>query len=189
MTRDIEFQLLFDAHYGAVKRFLLSRGHQTADAEDLVAGTFEIAWQQLDRVPAGREAVPWLLAVARNLSRNKQRKSQRQLALIADLSRALPTGPDQGVVDRAEAHRVLQALAELKALDRELLLLVAWHELTPTEAGKVLGLRATTARSRLHRARQRLSVLLADSARSDPADLRASPFIVSIADSGDARDA
>jgi RNA polymerase sigma factor (sigma-70 family) len=189
MTRQTDFQLLFDAYYGAVKRYLLSRGHQSADADDLVAATFEVTWRQLDRVPSGREAMPWLLAVARNLSRNTQRKARRELTLLSDLSRAPRTGPDQEVLRLAEAPRVLQALAELKALDRELLLLVAWHELTPTEAGEVLGLRAGTARSRLHRARQRLSALLADTAPSDSPDLSTSPFSASIIDSGDAHDA
>ncbi len=55
------------------------------------------------------------------------------------------------------------ALAELPAAERELLLLVAWENLTPTEAAQVLGIPAGTARSRLHRARQRMDERLSGS--------------------------
>ncbi|WP_406310636.1 sigma factor-like helix-turn-helix DNA-binding protein [Streptomyces sp. NBC_00623] len=36
------------------------------------------------------------------------------------------------------------------------MLLIAWEQLTPTEAAAVVGIPAGTARSRLHRARSRL---------------------------------
>ena len=67
------------------------------------------------------------------------------------------------IEDRAASAEVMGALAQLKPVDRDLILLVAWDELTPSEAGQVLGLRPVTARSRLHRARQRLSALLQES--------------------------
>jgi RNA polymerase sigma-70 factor (ECF subfamily) len=40
--------------------------------------------------------------------------------------------------------------------ERELMLLIAWEQLTPSEAASVVGIPAGTARSRLHRARSRL---------------------------------
>ena len=61
-----------------------TRGHGPADADDLIAGTFEVAWRQMDKLPEGREALPWLLGVARNLSRNARRKSQREAAFVND---------------------------------------------------------------------------------------------------------
>jgi len=68
------------------------------------------------------------------------------------------------IADRAATAEVMSALIQLKPVDRDLILLIAWDELTPSEAGQVLGLRPVTARSRLHRARQRLSALLEESA-------------------------
>jgi RNA polymerase sigma-70 factor (ECF subfamily) len=49
-------------------------------------------------------------------------------------------------------------------VERELLLLVTWEELSPTEAAQVIGVPAGTARSRLHRARSRMRELLASAA-------------------------
>jgi RNA polymerase sigma-70 factor (ECF subfamily) len=46
-----------------------------------------------------------------------------------------------------------QALAALSEADREVLLLVAWEDLSPAEAAYALGIPQGTARSRLHRAR------------------------------------
>jgi DNA-directed RNA polymerase specialized sigma24 family protein len=57
---------------------------------------------------------------------------------------------------------VRRALRQLRDVDRDLILLVAWDGLSPSQAGSVLGLRPVTARSRLHRARQRLAALVED---------------------------
>jgi RNA polymerase sigma-70 factor (ECF subfamily) len=45
------------------------------------------------------------------------------------------------------------ALIALSDDEREILLLVAWEELTPSQAAAVLGISPETARTRLHRAR------------------------------------
>jgi RNA polymerase sigma-70 factor (ECF subfamily) len=59
---------------------------------------------------------------------------------------------------------VIEALAEMREGDRELLMLVGMEELTPSEAARVLGVSSVTARTRLHRARRRLRALLLDKA-------------------------
>lgn len=48
-----------------------------------------------------------------------------------------------------------EALKSLSREDREALLLVAWEELTPSQAAGSLGISATAFRVRLHRARRR----------------------------------
>src|ERR1700761_3549319 len=85
-ARERRFEEIFEAHYRAIARYLRARGHAAADADDLIAGTFEVAWRQLDQLPPGREAVPWLLATARNLSRNAGRKSQRERVFVDGLA-------------------------------------------------------------------------------------------------------
>jgi DNA-directed RNA polymerase specialized sigma24 family protein len=62
--------------------------------------------------------------------------------------------------------------------DREVLLLAGWDGLTPGEIAAVIGARAVTVRSRLHRARRRLRAELdtlattaAERARIEPATL------------------
>jgi RNA polymerase sigma-70 factor (ECF subfamily) len=53
-----------------------------------------------------------------------------------------------------------EALRSLSRLDREALLLVAWEDLTPTQAARSLGINATAFRVRLLRARRRLRTRL-----------------------------
>jgi RNA polymerase sigma-70 factor, ECF subfamily len=48
------------------------------------------------------------------------------------------------------------ALRSLSALDREALLLVAWEDLTPTQAARSLGISPVAFRVRLLRARRRI---------------------------------
>jgi RNA polymerase sigma factor (sigma-70 family) len=64
---------------------------------------------------------------------------------------------------RGSLRRALDCLSDR---DRELLLLVAWEQLTPADAGAVLGLSSTAARTRLHRARARAQAAL--QASEDP---------------------
>src|SRR4051812_29470227 len=73
--------------------------------------------------------------------------------------------PRQCVHAAALVPALREALRSLPAVERELLLLVAWEQLTPSEAGQVLGTPGGTARSRLHRARQRMDERLGDSAQ------------------------
>ncbi|HEY3773541.1 MAG TPA: RNA polymerase sigma factor [Solirubrobacteraceae bacterium] len=167
MSREERFRASFEEHYRAVARFVHTRGHGSADAEDIIAATFEVAWKRMDKVPEGRDALPWLLGIARNLSRNAQRKSKREAAFVSQLSTVTVPWSEMPIEDRAASDEVMAALAQLRAVDRDLILLVAWDELTPAEAGQVLGLRPVTARSRLHRARQRMSALLKESDASD----------------------
>ena len=166
VTREERFHASFEEHYRAVARFIRMRGHEPADADDLIAGTFEIAWRQLDKLPEGRGALPWLLGVARNLSRNARRKSQREASFVDALAPTTVPWAELPIEDRAASAEVMGALAQLKPVDRDLILLVAWDELTPSEAGHVLGLLPVTARSRLRRARQRMSALLEGSTAS-----------------------
>jgi RNA polymerase sigma-70 factor (ECF subfamily) len=49
------------------------------------------------------------------------------------------------------------ALRALSESDREALLLIAWEDLTPSQAAASLGITAAAFRVRLHRARRRLS--------------------------------
>ncbi len=149
------FRAIFHVAYPALGRYVHNRGFWGADADDLVAETLEIAWRRLDQVPED-DPLPWLFAVARNLLRNKRRSEGRRALLLARLAG-----------ERADAHAgesatsqeavLLGALASLRPDDQEILKLVAWDGLSPSQAAVVLGCSPLAARTRLHRARNRLA--------------------------------
>lgn len=159
MANEDTFRDVFRSNYPRLHRYARNRGLTGADADDLVAATFEIAWRRLEDVPLD-DAGPWLFAVARNLWRNKRRSDQRARSLLERL--------DGGMVhvdpDESETHpnatALRAALGRLGDDDRELLILIAWDGLTPTQAAAVLGCSPVAARTRLHRARRRLAALL-----------------------------
>ncbi len=65
--------------------------------------------------------------------------------------------PNVGVGVNGGSGTLRVALDQLSESDREVLLLIAWEELSPTQAAAVLGIKAATVRVRLHRARRRLA--------------------------------
>lgn len=150
------FDQLFGDHRRAVLGFALRRVTDPSDAADVLAETFLVAWRRLEDVPGGVNERPWLLAVARRVVANQRRGARRHAELAERIGRELEpqlaTLPEPSERDL----RVRHALAQLPASDREVLLLTSWEGLTPGQIAAVLGMRAVTVRSRLHRARRRL---------------------------------
>jgi RNA polymerase sigma factor (sigma-70 family) len=76
--------------------------------------------------------------------------------------------PWDEITDRLDsavrAQALVSALRELPSSERDVLLLVAWEQLTPAEAALALSIPQGTARSRLHRARASLRQLLVEPA-------------------------
>src|SRR5262245_66514459 len=122
MDAATHFRALFEAHYPRVRRFAHHRAVVGADAEDLVAEVFLVAWRRLDDVPED-DPLPWLLAVARNLWLNQRRGDRRYAALLRRLP--LPSY-DPAPVEPGELAVVHEALDALDEPDREVLRLVAW---------------------------------------------------------------
>lgn len=140
------------------------------EADDLLAE----AWLQAFRGRQGFDpsrGTPrtWSFGVARHVLL-AHRRARSDLATGAP-ARDEVSDPWPEVDDRLAAAEVAPALRAavdgLPAVERELLLLVAWEGLSPTEAAEVVGVPAATARTRLFRARTRLR----DSLESRRADL------------------
>ena len=159
----------FDAVYAATRRdllaFLLRRASTPDDAADLLAQTFLIAWEKRDRLPRALEdARPWLFTIARNLLRHSLDRSGRSRSLSITLAEELRRLGVEEPPPAARVHPaedpVLAALAQLPALDREIIELAIWDGLTPREIAPILELSPNVVRVRSHRARARLKTLL-----------------------------
>lgn len=148
---ELRFRTVF-SHLGAVTAYARRRG--STDADGIAAETMTVAWRRLADVPAD-DPLPWLYATARNLVFAEARKASRPKQLAAEPAASPPEpfelDPELG-----------KALRSLSQLDREALLLVAWEDLTPTQAARSLGINPTAFRVRLLRARRRLQRKLAD---------------------------
>ncbi len=156
------FRSIYDRHAGPVTAYALRRCGAD-EAADVVAETFVVVWRRLAEVPPEPDTRPWLFGVARRVVANHARGRRRRTELGRKLATHLVDRfAEQPPVERLDELSSLgAALAQLPARDRELLLLVAWENLTPTEIATMTGTSAGAVRKRLHRARRRLARHLA----------------------------
>jgi RNA polymerase sigma factor (sigma-70 family) len=153
---------LYRQYRVAVLSYLVRRVPEPEDAADLLTEVFLVAMRRPDQVPAGDDAKLWLYGVARRLLANHRRGLGRRDAAVAHLAEVLRTQALSAPAPTAELIAVTQQLRRLSAEDRELITLVAWDGLTPSEAAQVLGLKPGTARARLSRLRDKVRLGLAE---------------------------
>ena len=162
------FVAIFDLHRDRVYRHALRLTANVHDAEDVAAGAFLELWRRRKSVRVVDQTVlPWLLVTTMNVARNQARALRRYRTLIATLPRAegSPSVEDEvleRVVARRRAAQVRETLGELSPTDASLISLTAFEDFSPTQAAQVLGISATAARTRLHRARARMAAVLTE---------------------------
>jgi RNA polymerase sigma-70 factor (ECF subfamily) len=169
LTDPDAFAEVFDRHFVAVHRYLHRRAGRDV-ADDLAGETFRIAFEQRDRwSQTTRDARPWLLGIATNLVRRRARTEERRLRAIARAGVDDWVAVDEtAVAERADARsarrRLARSLAALSPEDRDVVVLVAFAELTYDEVAEALGIPAGTVASRLSRARRTLATALENGA-------------------------
>ncbi len=128
--------------------------------DDAVSEVFLVAWRRLDEVPSGEAALRWLYGVAFKVVGRQWRTASRGNGLHEKLGslgvEPVPV-PDELIVVQEESERAFKALGRLRELDREILLLAAWEDLSHAEIAEVLEIRPDAVRQRFHKARKRLT--------------------------------
>jgi RNA polymerase sigma factor (sigma-70 family) len=130
-------------------------------ADDLLSETFLVAFRRRASYREVHvEVRPWLFGIATNVVRGHVRAEQRRYRALARAA-AEPETPSEDpadAADRLDAQALRGALADalagLKARDRDVLLLFAWGQLGYEEIAAVLDVPVGTVRSRLNRARR-----------------------------------
>jgi RNA polymerase sigma-70 factor, ECF subfamily len=166
LERTGRLEALFAEHGQAVRAYALRRIDRST-ADDVVSEVFVVAFRRLEEIPD--DALPWLLATARRVIANHRRAAGRREALTAQLSVLHVSGWRDEIGGEPE---LLSALAKLRERDREVLLLVAWEDLDPALAAAALGCSSATFAVRLHRARRRLAMAMAQIKRENDITLR-----------------
>ena len=160
---------LFDRYVDRVHGFCLRRCGDWEVAQDLTSSTFLEAWRHRDRIVLTEAtALPWLLGVAFNLSRNASRSQRRFQAAVARLPRDDVSADHADAVaerldDQRRVREALEAVGRLSEDERAVIALVALGDLTYEEAALALRVPVGTVRSRLFRARRRLARVAGES--------------------------
>ncbi|GAA2598328.1 RNA polymerase sigma factor [Actinomadura fulvescens] len=161
LSRPEAFAAVFDRHSDEVYRYVARRLGPEA-AEDIVADTFLTAFRKRGGYDVSRpDARPWLYGIATNLIRTHRRAEvRRNRALARSREPEVAESFDERSAARVTAERLQPRLAavlgRLSTAERDLLLLIAWADLTYEEAAQALGVPMGTVRSRLHRIRKKL---------------------------------
>ena len=112
----------------------------------------------------GHDGLLWLYVTARYVLANHGRRRHRQGEVTTRLAQEL-RGLPQWIESTDEDRLAMQSsLGSLSTDERELLMLAGWEGLSASEIGRVLRCSPTAARIRLHRARTRLKLAMAEAA-------------------------
>jgi RNA polymerase sigma factor (sigma-70 family) len=132
--------------------------HGRAEGEDVAQETMARALAAYGRLDPAADPWPWLVAIARNIGRDRHR-AQRTVRLepaVADTLEAEETPHDVAVA--AERRRlVLRTLARMPVVERDLLVLREWHELGVQDIARLTGRSPGALRQHLLRARRRFA--------------------------------
>src|SRR6267154_4750033 len=142
-----------------LRAFAISLSRNVDRADDLVQETLLRAIDNIDSFQPGTNMSAWLFTILRNLFRSEHRKRRREVedpeGTYADTLTSVPE--QQG---RVEFEELRVALAKLTPDQREAIILVGASGFSYEEAAAICDCAVGTIKSRVNRARTRLSELL-----------------------------
>ena len=132
----------------------------TDRADDLVQETMLRAYANIDKFQPGSNLGAWLFTILRNQFRSEYRKRKREVEDVDGRHvESLTASPEQ--FGKVEFNELRSALTLLPPEQREALVLVGASGFSYEEAAEICNCAVGTIKSRLNRARTRLSQILA----------------------------
>jgi RNA polymerase sigma-70 factor (ECF subfamily) len=154
------FRSLITRHQAAVCATIAVLQPRGSDCEDLAQDVFLAAFRHLGKFDSRKGSFrTWLLAIARNVCRNAQRRAL--FAQVDELPECADARTPEALASESEWFERLDAgLAALPEEQRLAFVLVEMHGLSYQEAATVAEAGVGTLKSRLHRAKASLRELL-----------------------------
>ncbi|MGH2340939.1 sigma-70 family RNA polymerase sigma factor [Segnochrobactraceae bacterium EtOH-i3] len=139
-----------------LRAFAVSLCGQVSQADDLVQETLMKAWANLSSFTEGTNMRAWLFTILRNVYYSELRKRRREVEDVDGIhAAAAAVHPAQNGYMDLQDFRI--ALADLPDDQREALILIGGSGLSYEEAAEICGCAVGTVKSRVNRARRRLS--------------------------------
>lgn len=136
------FEAFFEAEYDRLFGTMCMVTGSRTEAEDIAQEAFLRVWTRWERVEAAPSPIGYLYRTAFNLFRNRLRTAKR--AARGLLTAGVDPDPMSAVDDRTT---VLGALGRLPPRTRAAVVLTELLGFSSEEAGRMLGVRASSARS------------------------------------------
>lgn len=158
------FETLVERYQGPLFGYLGRMGLAPDRVEDLVQESFLRAFRHLHRFDPDRAAFStWLFTIAKRLALNGLAHQSRQ-GTDVDVSQL--ADPSPGVLDRCDDPRIKErihaAMRQIPIKLRSPIALAYLKDMSLADIALVEGCALGTVKSRIHRGKQRLRVLLAD---------------------------
>lgn len=153
---------LYARHNVRVYRFVLRMLRDVTATEDLVSQVFLDVWRTASQFEGRSQVSTWLLSIARfkALTALRHRKyediDQDEVMEVADSA-----DTPEASLDRSRTSEILRAcVAKLSPAHREIVNLVYYHEKSVDEVAGIVGIPASTVKTRMFYARKQLADLL-----------------------------
>lgn len=148
----------------------LGPGAVAEDVEEVISDTFLSLWRSRDSLEAERGVRPWLAAVARNRAINRLRTAPPASLPLMEAELHGGPRPDEELERRMFADALRREVEALEPPDHELVLRFYYEGEKLKNIAGDLGLSVPAAKTRLHRARQKLKDRLQKGGLADGTD-------------------
>jgi RNA polymerase sigma-70 factor, ECF subfamily len=151
------FEALYRRAMPRVYAYVATLLRDRAAAEEVTAQAFERAYRRRRSFrPSRGTQEAWLFGIARNAALDELRRRKRRAALETDPEDVRAQDPGDAVDGALRRQAVRAALGRLAPRERELVALKFAGGLSHEEIGRVLGISASNAGTRLHRTLEKL---------------------------------
>lgn len=159
------FRELYDRCSETLLTYFYRRTLDAEDAADLVAETFAVAYKKrLSYKEDGKPGMSWLYGIGRRELSHYRRRQRCDLKMVETLGMTMPELDTESIeriehlVDASEySKKLLAALGQLKAKDREAIYLRVQEDKDFKGVAEALGCTEGAARVRVHRGLSRLA--------------------------------
>jgi len=166
MTEE-EFRIFYEQTARPMWLYLARTTGDDRLADDLLQETYYRFLRTRTAFESGDHRRHYLFRIATNLVRDQWRRARKDAVEITETSEVLDAREDNAVGDRALGRiDVTRALEQLKPRERSLLWLAYAQGWSHEEIAAAIGVKSSSLKAMLHRARHRLVTLLNPGGRS-----------------------
>ena len=152
--------LLFERHHRPLYGFLFHMTHQRESSEDMVQNVFYRMLRYRQTFNGSGEFTTWMYHLARNVLKDhvKKNKASAQSYNLDELTERIGGGalPNEPIEKKQEWNTLRDAMANLSAENREILVLSRFQGLKYQEIAGIMEMTEGAVRVRIHRAIQNL---------------------------------
>jgi RNA polymerase sigma-70 factor (ECF subfamily) len=159
------FRRVVAAHQSRVFAYLGRMGLDRASAEDVAQEAFLRVWRHAGRYDAAAASpATWILTIARNLALSHLSKPARRAEIqgldASDIAASDARAADEDMIARERRERLARALEALSPAERSLIGASYDEGLSLADIARLEGCTVGAAKTRLHRAREKLKRFL-----------------------------